>query len=82
MRDGHMVVPAPRVNVQDTVGAGDSLMSSLLFAMDRDEALGADHPAWTQSQVGKWLSFAVRASAFTCTQKGSNPPRLKDLERR
>ena len=34
-------VPAPRVEVVDTVGAGDSFMSSLLSAMDGDHALGA-----------------------------------------
>ena len=35
-------VPAPRVEVVDTVGAGDSFMSALLSAMDRDQALGAE----------------------------------------
>jgi len=77
---GHIALPAPKITVQDTVGAGDSLMSSLLFAMDSDGALGKHHAPWTQSAIEKWLLFAVRASAFTCTQKGSNPPRLKDLE--
>ena len=38
-------VAAPRVDVVDTVGAGDSFMSALLSAMDRDAALGADAPA-------------------------------------
>ena len=37
-------VPAPRVEVVDTVGAGDSFMSALLSAMDRDDALGAGAP--------------------------------------
>ena len=77
---GHIAIPAPKITVQDTVGAGDSLMSSLLFAMDRDGALGKNHAPWTQSAIEQWLAFAVKASAFTCTQKGSNPPRLKDLE--
>jgi fructokinase len=76
---GHLSVSAPVIKVQDTVGAGDSLMSSLLYAMDRDGALGVGHAAWTQASIEKWLSFAVRASAYTCTQKGSNPPRLADL---
>jgi len=77
----HLVVPAPAITVADTVGAGDSLMSALLFAMERDGALGETPVAWTQSAIGKWLSFTVRAAAFTCKKKGSNPPRLKDLER-
>jgi len=76
---GHLSVQAPVIKVQDSVGAGDSLMSSLLYAMDRDGALGVRRTAWTQASIEKWLSFAVRASAYTCTQKGSNPPRLSDL---
>ncbi len=40
--DGERVeVPAPRIEVADTVGAGDSFMSALLSAMDHDSALGA-----------------------------------------
>lgn len=80
-RKDHLIVPAPAIELADTVGAGDSLMSALLFAMERDGALGATPVAWTQSAIGKWLSFAVRAAAFTCKQKGSNPPRLRDIER-
>jgi fructokinase len=74
--DGHVTISAPMIKVQDTVGAGDSLMSSMLYAMDRDGTLGAGHSAWTPEAIHKWLNFAVRASAYTCTQKGSNPPRL------
>ena len=55
-------------------------MSSLLFAMDRDNALGPDAREWTAEDAQKWLTFAVQASAYTCTQRGSNPPRLVDLK--
>lgn len=79
MADEHIAMPAPTITVADTVGAGDSLMSSLLFAMDRDGALGASHAPWTKDAIAKWLSFGVKASAYTCTHKGSNPPKLKDL---
>ncbi len=75
-----LVVPARKVEVVDTVGAGDSFMSSLLFAMDRDGALGADAPAPSRERLGGWLDFAARASAITCTRKGSNPPTLADVE--
>ncbi len=43
--DRRLTVAAPKVEVVDTVGAGDSFMSSLLAAMDRDGALGAGAPA-------------------------------------
>jgi fructokinase len=69
-----------RVAVVDTVGAGDSFMSSLLFAMDRDGALGAGAPAPTLAALGRWTDFAARASAITCTRKGSDPPTLAEME--
>jgi fructokinase len=73
-------VPAPRVEVVDTVGAGDSFMSALLSAMDRDHALGAEAPAPSQSELERWLRFAAAASAITCTRKGSDPPTRKEVE--
>ena len=73
-------VPAPRVEVVDTVGAGDSFMSALLSAMDRDHALGAGAPAPSRSGLEKWLRFAATASAITCTRKGSNPPTRAEAE--
>ena len=69
-----------KVEVVDTVGAGDSFMSSLLFAMDRDGALGAGASSPSREQLGGWLNFAARASAITCSRKGSNPPTLREVE--
>ena len=43
--DHRVAVAAPKVDVVDTVGAGDSFMSALLSAMDRDGALGANSSA-------------------------------------
>jgi fructokinase len=72
---------APRkVTVVDTVGAGDSFMSALLFAMDRDGALGRSAPPPTLERLAAWGDFAAHASAITCTRKGSNPPTLAEVE--
>jgi fructokinase len=73
-------VAAPRVEVVDTVGAGDSFMSALLSAMDRDQALGAKGAAPSRGELEKWLRFAAAASAITCTRKGADPPTLKEVE--
>jgi fructokinase len=73
-------VPAPQVEVVDTVGAGDSFMSALLSAMDRDQALGAEAPTPSRSELERWLRFAAAASAITCTRKGSDPPTLKEVQ--
>src|SRR5271154_7117953 len=62
-------VAAPRVEVVDTVGAGDSFMSALLSAMDRDHSLGAEAPQPNRGELERWLRFAAAASAITCTRK-------------
>jgi len=73
-------VAAPKVEVVDTVGAGDSFMSALLSAMDRDHSLGAEAPAPSRSKLEGWLRFAAAASAITCTRKGSDPPTRAEVE--
>ena len=75
-----VAVPAPRVEVADTVGAGDSFMSALLSAMDSDGALGAGSKTPDRAALERWLRFAARASAITCTRKGSNPPTRAEVE--
>jgi fructokinase len=76
-----IAIPAPRVDVVDTVGAGDSFMSALLAAMNRDGALGVTAAAPARASLERWLRFAACASAITCTRKGSNPPTLAEVER-
>ena len=72
---------APRlVDVVDTVGAGDSFMSALLFAMERDGALGADAPAPARGGSSAGSISPPCASAITCTRKGSDPPTLAEVE--
>jgi fructokinase len=79
--DGERIeVPAPVVDVVDTVGAGDSFMSALLSAMDRDAALGPGGAPPARADLERWLRFAATASALTCTRKGSNPPTRAEVE--
>ncbi len=73
-------VPAPCIEVADTVGAGDSFMSALLSAMDHDCALGAGVGAPSRAALERWLRFASAASAITCTRKGSDPPTRAEVE--
>ena len=78
--DGERLSVAPaKVAVVDTVGAGDSFMSALLAAMDRDGALGAGAPEPNRERLAAWLAFAAAASAFTCTRKGSDPPTREEM---
>jgi fructokinase len=75
-----IAVSAPAIDVVDTVGAGDSFMSALLSAMDRDSALGAGASPTDRAGLERWLGFAAAASAITCTRKGSNPPTRVEVE--
>ena len=75
-----LVAAAPKVEVVDTVGAGDSFMSALIAAMDRDGALGAGARAPTTASLARWLAFAATASAITCTRKGSDPPTRAEVD--
>jgi fructokinase len=74
LQSERLAAPSPKIDVVDTVGAGDSFMSALIAAMDADGALGAGARAPTSADLARWLAFAVTASAITCTRKGSDPP--------
>jgi fructokinase len=79
--DGKRIeIPAPRIEVVDTVGAGDSFMSALLSAMDHDSAIGAGAAPPSRTALERWLRFAAAASAITCTRKGSDPPTRVEVE--
>ena len=76
-------VAPQRVQVVDTVGAGDSFMSGLLSGLldadllgrGRREALRASSP----DDVRSALDRAVATSAITCSRAGSNPPTRAEL---
>ena len=80
--EAHRVhVPAPKVDVVDTVGAGDACMAGLLAALHQRGQLdlsslrrldGADLAA-----IG---AMAARVAALTCTRRGANPPWLRELD--
>ena len=72
-------VAAPRVEVVDTIGAGDSFTAALIAAMLDDRALGPEAPAPTLDGVRRWLEFACKVAAITSSRKGADPPRRSEL---
>lgn len=76
-------VPAPRVTVMDTVGAGDSFMGALLHALDERGLTGAPGRealhSLTTDDAAATLRFAARVAAITVSRAGADPPRLADL---
>lgn len=78
-----LTVPADRVAVVDTVGAGDSFMAALLAAVLhgplRRSLLEREAPA--AEDVEAALVFAARAAGITSSRAGANPPWAHELTR-
>ncbi len=70
-------VPAPAVEVVDTVGAGDTFGGAFLACLTHDAVgrAGLSDP----EAVLRAVRFAGRAAAFVCARAGANPPTLAEL---
>ncbi|GAA4089317.1 carbohydrate kinase [Actinomadura miaoliensis] len=79
--DAHVRVPAPSVEVKDTVGAGDAFQAALLDALASGAATG-DRLALPSSaeELTGVLTRCVTAAAITCTRVGSDPPTAAELQ--
>jgi fructokinase len=82
---GETEFAAPKVEVADTVGAGDSFMAALLSGVvDRglDGAQNrADLRALPAEGLAALLAHASRAAAVTVSRAGANPPTRAELNR-
>ncbi|OUD04580.1 carbohydrate kinase family protein [Streptomyces swartbergensis] len=78
---GEYSVPGERVEVVDTIGAGDTVNAALLHGLAARDALSARALAalgpdgWTGL-----LGFAARAAAVTCSRAGAEPPYAHELK--
>jgi fructokinase len=70
-------VPAPSVEVVDTVGAGDTFTAALMVALNEHEMPLSELPDGKAAAV---LRFATAAAALNCTRPGADPPMRVDLE--
>lgn len=76
----HLVRPARKVKVADTVGAGDTLTAGLLAALRSAKLLDKKKLAQIGAeQLSAALDFAARAAAITCSRPGADPPWAKEL---
>jgi len=80
-RDGKVYpVPGEKVDVVDTIGAGDTVNAALLHGLSAQDALspeglaGLGRDGWT-----RLLRFAARAAAITCSRAGAEPPYASEL---
>jgi len=71
-----------KVDVVDTIGAGDSFLAACLFFLAREGALTSKDAlrCMPEGSVERCLTFASRAAALTCSRPGSDPPYLPQLE--
>lgn len=83
-RSGVQLVEAPVTIVRDTIGAGDSFMAGLLFAL-RESAPSVEGEGWFEDVVSnptivvEAARFAAACAAITVARPGSNPPRLVEV---
>ncbi|MEV5507443.1 carbohydrate kinase family protein [Streptomyces orinoci] len=73
-------VPAGRVRVADTIGAGDTVNAALLHRLAQADALS--RPGLAALDAHDWralLTFAAHAAALTCSRTGAEPPFPTDL---
>ncbi|MDJ0629925.1 MAG: carbohydrate kinase [Rhodobacter sp.] len=77
---GEVRVPAPRVDVADTVGAGDTFNAGVLAALHRAGVLTRPALQSLDDRVlTEALSLGVRAAAVTVSRAGANPPWAEEL---
>jgi fructokinase len=74
-------VPAMQVTVADTVGAGDSFGAALVAALIDERAMGpATERDLDEEVLRRAVTYAVAASAVTCTRRGAVPPSRSEID--
>jgi fructokinase len=69
------------VDVVDTVGAGDSFGAALIAALVDEGAFGPQATRTSDAGVlERAVSYAVAASAITCTRRGAAPPSREEID--
>jgi fructokinase len=80
---GEVDIPAPRIEVVDTVGAGDAFTAGLLDHLAGAELLGPDRlaalGAIETEALATMLTHAAQVAAITCTRAGAQPPTRAEL---
>ena len=77
---GPVEVEAPKTEVVDTIGAGDSFQAALLFGLRAIGRIKREALAQMSSdELHRALSFASICAAITVGRAGADPPRQSDV---
>ena len=79
-------IPGVVIDLQDTVGAGDTFMANLLVELDLLAGLGEQPLKRLErldiEDIERCGKVAVMASAIACEREGAQPPTGKEIEQR
>jgi len=79
-RDAPVSAPALRVEVADTIGAGDTFNAGVLASLHQSGALSREGLArLTPDQLAAALAMGTRTAAITVSRPGANPPWAHEL---
>ena len=76
---GAVHVPAPRAEVVDTVGAGDTFDAGLMASLHAAGLLEPGLPGLTEDALRDALALGARAAAVTVSRPGADPPWRREL---
>ncbi len=76
------VSAAPKVQVADTVGAGDTFLAAALAYLQQEDLLYQREKLreLTAAQLAACLAYAGQAAAINCSRPGANPPYKIEME--
>ena len=76
--DARLHVAAPKVDVVDTIGAGDAFGAALLAWLHDHDCI-SPNPRLDEAELRAALDYACLAAAITCTRAGADPPRKAEM---